>query len=347
MSAPPVMTRPIDVQRTLVEVGRIRLGVRVEFRARDGSTKTRPDKIDTWRLTSASRPRLEAAAAIYGGEVRPWQGAPDEGYWELLTTSREMRILLPPSLTAYTQAYELWDAGGCARRCDGRTEVLSGSPCLCDPQARECRILTRVSVMLRDLPGLGRWRLDTHGWNAATKLTATLDLAAQFSPGQWIPAVLMAVAKSRRIRVDASGQRVRTGGKAQTLRWVEPEIDIPEFTPGQVIEGQAVIAAPPPASLVAGGRDHRRDRVERPSLPAGPPPPSAPEAFRSHAPAPTPEPPDAAAAGAADAGVEPAATGGEASPATRCDGFHPTLGRCEREPHEGTNHRNREGETWK
>ncbi len=35
------------------------------------------------------------------------------------------------------------------------------------------------------------------------------------------------------------------------------------------------------------------------------------------------------------------------SPATKCDGFHPQLGRCTRDEHTGSNHRNKGGETWR
>lgn len=52
--------RPIDVQRRLVELGRIRLGQKAPG-------KGNPQRLETFRLTSASRSLLEAAAAIYGG----------------------------------------------------------------------------------------------------------------------------------------------------------------------------------------------------------------------------------------------------------------------------------------
>lgn len=56
--------------------------------------------------------------------------------------------------------------------------------------------------------------------------------------------------------------------------------------------------------------------------------------------------PDPARTIAAASGA-PMGDGGALSPSpARCDGFHPTLGRCEREPGHRANHRNREGETW-
>ena len=46
--------------------------------------------------------------------------------------------------------------------------------------------------------------------------------------------------------------------------------------------------------------------------------------------------------------VESPVTGADATPTPdKCDGFHPTLGKCTRDEHAGSNHRNKEGETWK
>lgn len=60
------------------------------------------------------------------------------------------------------------------------------------------------------------------------------------------------------------------------------------------------------------------------------------------APEPEPSPPSA------PVDVEPAVPSGAApSPAPKCEEFHPQMGRCVRESHPGTNHRNKEGETWK
>src|SRR3990167_828405 len=163
------------------ELGRIRLG--------EKGPNGAPRRLTTFRLTSASKKLLESAAALYGGTVKPWPDAPDEGYWQLHTEASEMDILIPTALRTVTQAYELWQGGTCERRCDGVTEQVSGGPCLCDPNARTCQVTTRVSVMLPKVPGLGVWRLDTKGWNAATTLTATLELLGAMAQGAWVPAV--------------------------------------------------------------------------------------------------------------------------------------------------------------
>jgi hypothetical protein len=173
----------IDLQRRFVEVGRIRAGAK--------SAKGAPTKLSHWRLTSANRQALDAAAGIYGGEVREWAGAPNPGMYELFTESDTLRILVPPSAEPYTLWYESWSGGGCDKRCDGERDIVNDAPCSCIPDDRKCKPTLRVSVMLPDLPGLGVWRWEGHGINAALELPATLDLLAHaVSRGEFLPGFL-------------------------------------------------------------------------------------------------------------------------------------------------------------
>src|SRR3990167_3993290 len=173
----------LRIQRRMMELGRVRLG--------EKGAKGEPRKRDTFRFTSASRALLEAVAAQYGGTVAAWQGAPEEGYFEVGTDATALEIIIPPVFSSvdgeptapYSQFYEQWSGGGCQRRCDGMTEILTGKPCLCKPavdkegeEARACKITTRFSFMLPSLPGLGVWRIETHGWNADVELPGTLDI---------------------------------------------------------------------------------------------------------------------------------------------------------------------------
>jgi hypothetical protein len=329
--------RPIDIQRRLTELGRIRLG--------EKGTRGEPKQLATFRLTSASSRLLEACAVIYGGRVRPWAGAPDEGYFELTTTATELDILIPPSLASSSQSYELWEAGGILRRCDGITESVSGEPCLCDPSHRVCQITTRVSVMLPRVPGLGVWRLDSKGWNAAATLPLTLEVLGRLAPDRWIPAVLRIERRSVKRRVD---------GKPQTRRFVVPVIDIVGGTIGDVIAGGADLG---PVKAIEGPVE-RRQRVPRPALPPGPPPPKDVGRFEGEAGAPLSQwryVPQPALPAPHEADVPPPsvpaaeATPPPSSAATGpCDGFSPELGRCVRESHPSTsNHRNKGGESWR
>lgn len=241
---------PLIIQRRLTELGRIRMG--------EKGQRGEPTQRNTWRITSAAQRLLEQVAEVYGGTVRPWTGAPDEGYFELATTSHELDILIPPTLASYSQALELWSGGGCVRRCDGVTEKLSGKPCMCNPDRRECQITTRVSVMLPKVPGLGVWRLDTKGWNAAATLPTTLETLGALAPGQWVPAVL---------RIQKQSSKKIVNGRSQTRRFVVPVIDIVSGTIGQALQGE--LSAVPAPRLDAG--PSRREKVERPALGAPPP----------------------------------------------------------------------------
>lgn len=170
----------IDRQRRLHETGRIRIGAQVQGQRQDGSTYTRPDKLETFRLTSPNEEAMKLAAKAYGGDLHEWPDAPVGKQWELLTESRQLRILLPPEALSFSQWYEHWSGGGCLRRCDGETNTIIDGPCLCDPdgpEGRLCKPHTRLSVMLTDLPGAGLWRLDTQGNNAAAELGGAFELA--------------------------------------------------------------------------------------------------------------------------------------------------------------------------
>jgi hypothetical protein len=261
---PETQLLPGLVQRP-PELGRIRMG--------EKSQAGHPVRLKTFRLTSASRPLLEAAASLYGGPVREWKGAPDEGMWELTTAAAELDILIPASFAVIGQRLELWQGGTLERGCDGTTESVSGQPCLCaaaglEGADRECDIVTRLRVMLPRVPGLGMWRLDTSGYLAATTLPSTVQLLARLTPGQWIPAILRAEQRSSKTRLDS--------GKVETHRFVVPVIDLPGMTISQIVggpareapaldEGTPAQAGPPTAADKAA---QRRAELEAASTPA-------------------------------------------------------------------------------
>lgn len=224
--------RLLPLEHRATELGRIRLGAKAET----ANGKEYPKRLETFRLTSGQRGYLEAAAALYGGTVQAWEDAPDEGYWELFTEASELHVLIPRALRTVSQAYEYWQGGTCERRCDGTTEQISQRPCLCDGDVMECKPVTRVSVMLHRLPGLGTWRLDTGGWQAATSIPATIQLLTQLSEQPWIPAILRLEQRSKKVRDDA--------GKVETHRFAVPVLDLPNITVGQVVARQGTAEAP-------------------------------------------------------------------------------------------------------
>lgn len=278
----------LQLQRRMMELGRVRLG--------EKGPKGEPKKRDTFRFTTASEDLAKAIAEQHGGTPEPWVDAPNEGYWQVSTDATELDIVLPPVFsdadgsptTTWSQWFELWSGGGCQRRCDGETEMLSGKPCVCKPavdgggeDARECKVTTRLSFMLPDIPGLGVWRLDSHGWNAAMELPGTLEILTRAAAEHaFIPAVL---------RIE---HRVKKEPGKTTKRFVVPVIDLPQVTIKQLAAGEAPLVlnaprqAPPKPALPAGGplpadpafdKDDTPGFGQPPALPAGQHDPETPQ----------------------------------------------------------------------
>ncbi len=215
----------VDLQRRIMEAGRIRIGAQTAT-SNGGS---RPVKLETFRLTSADQRRIEQAAELFGGAPVEW-AAPAGRQWEVVTTTDALAVIVPPSEMAFSQHYEMWSAGGCQRRCDGVTESIGDRPCACDPDKRECAIHTRLSVMLRDLPGLGVWRIDTSGYYAAVELSGAVQvIQAAAGRGALLPA---------RLRLEQRTVKRQVDGKPQTRRFAVPVLDI-EISPAQLLASQS------------------------------------------------------------------------------------------------------------
>jgi len=224
----------VDIQRRLRELARIRIG----DQAATSSGGRRPRKLEAFRITSRDEAFVRAAAERYGGEARPW-AAPDGQQWEVYTTARELPVVVPPTDMAFSQAYQLWSAGGCQRRCDGAYETIGDQACVCDPEKRQCAITTRLSVILHELPGLGVCRLETHGFYAAVELGGAVDLVnSAFTQGRLLPARLLL--EQRQVK------RAGKDGKPQTRNFVVPCLDFP-------MSFGALQQAASPAGEVGGG----------------------------------------------------------------------------------------------
>ena len=242
--------KPYLIQKRMMRLGKVRLG--------EKGPKGEPRKLTTLRFTSASQALLEAIAVKHGGTVRPWEGAPDEGYFEVTTDTAQIDIVLPPVFSdsdgaptaPYSQFFETWTGGGCVRRCDGETEAISGKPCMCNPDARDCKVTTRVSFMIPDVPGLGVWDLESHGYNAAVELPGTLEvLLMAAAEHKFVPAVLRVEQRTRKIPGEG------------TRRFIVPVIELPHVTIRQLVSGDVPLAINAPT----GPRT-----LERPALPAAP-----------------------------------------------------------------------------
>lgn len=227
----PILT----IQRRARELGRIRIGQQVPTGRTNakGEPTFRPEKLDRFRITSASLPLMQRVAELYGGEVREWinNGATQ---YEVITTATRLPILVPPQ--PVSQYYELWSGGGCRRRCDGETELLKDKPCICDPDPaeRECKPTTRLNVVLRDVEGIGVWRLESHGYYSATELPEVAEFLAR--AGSYAPAWLSL--EQRTV--------VRDG---KTRRWMVPTIDV-DVTPAALMAGEVSV----PAAQIGAGK---------------------------------------------------------------------------------------------
>ncbi|MFI1728233.1 hypothetical protein ACH40E_03130 [Streptomyces acidicola] len=227
------------LQQRLRELGRIRIGQKVAT----SNGKTRPAKLNRFRLTSPSKELLDRVAAKYGGTVAPW--TPDGGasQYEVITEATRMPIHVPPQ--PVSQYFELWSGGGCQRRCDGVTELLKDRPCICgpDPEQRQCKPTTRLNVVLSEIEGVGVWRLESHGYYAALELPGVAELLAQ--TGGYVEAFL--------------GLEQRTAKRdGQTRHWMVPTIDI-AVTPAALMAGSASVG-----TAVAGGP--QRAAIEGPRM---------------------------------------------------------------------------------
>jgi hypothetical protein len=235
----------LDLQMRMRQLGEIRIGhvVPTGRPRKDGKPGTRPAKLDKFRFTSPSREILASVAELYGGEVKPWtpaNGGPSE--FEVYSTSNRLPVLIPPR-DAVSQWYELYAGSKCQRRCDGVTEHKSDRPCVCNPEKRDCKITTRVNVMLRDVPALGQWLLITKGYYAAVTLPPAAELLAQ--AGGYVAGWLGMEEKSAIV-------------DDKPARFMVPTLDV-EITPtalmaGNITGAPAAVAKGPERVAITGGR---------------------------------------------------------------------------------------------
>lgn len=203
-------------QKQARELGRLRTGYSVPNQ--DPNKRPRPVKSKTWVLSSHSEHYVTAAAEAWGGKVERWQpqgnGAPQ---FRVITEAEQLEAILPPG-DPLSQANEMWNKGGCVRRCDGETEQISRHPCLClaehgpewhllrqDLYTKDkvCAATSRLNVILPDMPDVGVWRVETHSWYAANELAGTVDMVLSGTGGKGLVPVTLRIEPRTRV---AGGQ---------------------------------------------------------------------------------------------------------------------------------------------
>lgn len=236
----------LGMQQRLVEVGRIRTGVRKTT----ATGKSYPAKLETFRFTSVSKSQIECVAAIYGGQVKPWSND-GQAEWEVLTPVSEIQVYASPQ--ECTQWYEMWSGGGCVRRCDGQrcsfaeNGALREVPCKCSDEDRGtpvgCKATTRASFILPQIEGIGVWRLESHGWNAAQELPMAYNmLRQQAMQGRYVPAILALRPEERRT----------PGG--ETMKFVVPMLTPMQTAYDVLNPGSVGEIAPAPVAQIQGAR---------------------------------------------------------------------------------------------
>ncbi|MEH0629888.1 hypothetical protein [Streptomyces stelliscabiei] len=152
-------------------------------------------------------------------------GAPQ---FRVITEAEQLEAILPPG-DPLSQANEMWNKGGCARRCDGETEQISRHPCLClaehGPEWHQlrqdlytkdkvCAATSRLNVILPDMPDVGVWRVETHSWYAANELAGTVDMVLSGTGGKGLVPVTLRIEPRTRV----------AGGKTKQFPVVVVEI---------------------------------------------------------------------------------------------------------------------------
>lgn len=254
----------VELQARARRLGEIRLG---DTATKGG--KTFPVSLDTFRLTSAAKDLLDRAAELWGGEVRPWQPRGSHTpKWQIVTDATELPVIVPPQDPDGVSWYELWGSGGLQRRCDGEHIVSRDGnlPCECDPDNRECSMVTRLSLMLPDMPDVGIWTLSSTGFYAASEMAMSIQIVMQAaSKTGLLPSAVLAI---DRREVKRPGQPLKkfvvpilrfaddlstfldVGGDVSVL----PSRDVPAILPGRdvAVEGEAGsvqhLPSPPPAT---------------------------------------------------------------------------------------------------
>lgn len=215
-----------NIQRRAAEHGRLRTGY---------TQGNRPVRSATWVVTSHSEEHVRTAAELWGGEPEAWKPLNSTiEQWRVITKASSIEALITPG-DPLNQYNEMWSKGGCQRRCDGATELLSRQPCLCLARFGEdwhqqkkgtvCSATSRLNVMLPDLSGMGLWRAETHSFYAASEWGGMVDMVLAGTNGDgFVPVTL---------RIEPR-QVVRDG---ETKKFPVVVVELRGVTPRQALSG--------------------------------------------------------------------------------------------------------------
>jgi hypothetical protein len=213
-------SRLLNIQRRAAEHGRLRTGY---------TQGNRPVRSATWVVTSHSEEHVRTAATLWGGEPESWKPLNSTiEQWRVITKAASIEALITPG-DPLNQYNEMWSKGGCSRRCDGETELLTRQPCLCLRQFGEdwhqqrkgtvCSTTSRLNVMLPDLSGMGLWRAETHSFYAASEWGGMVDMVLAGTDGKGFVPVTLRIEPRQRV---ANGETKKFPVVVVELRGVTP-----------------------------------------------------------------------------------------------------------------------------
>ncbi|GKQ39521.1 hypothetical protein [Streptomyces sp. A012304] len=220
-----------NIQARAAEHGRLRTGY---------TQGNRPMRSATWVVTSHSEEHVRRAAELWGGEPEQWAPLNSTiSQWRVITKASSIEALITPG-DPLNQYNEMWSKGGCQRRCDGETELLTRQPCICLARFGEdwhqqrkgtvCSTTSRLNVMLPDLSGMGMWRAETHSFYAAQEWGGMVDMVLAGTDGKgFIPVNL---------RIEPR-QRVANG---ETKKFPVVVVELRNITPRQALAGPMTAA---------------------------------------------------------------------------------------------------------
>lgn len=274
-------SRLLNIQRKAAEHGRLRTGY---------TQGNRPVRSATWVVTSHSEEHVRTAAELWGGDVEKWSPLNSSiEQWRVITKAASIEALITPG-DPLNQYNEMWSKGGCTRRCDGQTELLSRKACLCaaqfgedwhlQPKGRVCSATSRLNVMLPDLSGMGMWRAETHSFYAASEWGGMVDMVLAGTNGQGFVPVTLRIEPRQRV---ANGQTKNFPVVVVELRGVTPRQALAgplptavALNPGAASQALAIEAPRPDYVALANGaltsddvRDIWRQARQAGHLPGG------------------------------------------------------------------------------
>ncbi|MEU1071853.1 MULTISPECIES: hypothetical protein [unclassified Streptomyces] len=231
-------SRLLNIQRRTAEHGRLRTGY---------TNGNRPMRSATWVITSHSEEHVQTAATLWGGTPEPWTPLNSTlAQWRVITKASSIEALITPG-DPLNQYNEMWSAGGCQRRCDGETELLTRQPCICLRQFGEewhqrkkgtvCSATSRLNVMLPDLSGMGMWRAETHSFYAASEWGGMVDMVLAGTDGRGFVPVTLRIEPRQVIR------------EGKTKKFPVVVVELRGVTPRQALAGPmtAAVALDPAA----------------------------------------------------------------------------------------------------